>query len=297
MKKTLRVCALTLVALSAMPSCGDDDYATMMQKKVATALGNDFREYRFFSYPTNDYGVGTAYVLPSVSDAPSDKNFFCDSQACLSGSGPTIDASDLTLGGYAAVGGGGGTIALSEKEQSSISANLVLPQVYGLLKVGASAGSKSGVTTSLTIDQAYPRKLQRGRVYGLLSAQGVADSHLKEAFNKGTLAFVVGDVVIKAMTVDICVDKASNAALDAALSSNVGKVLGSGSSFSVQVAASTTGCYKLMTSKPVVAAALVAKQPKAGGLEASAGDDFLVAGWKRSDLGASNRGRLEVTKN
>jgi hypothetical protein len=271
------------------------DYATMMQKAVKKAVGGDFSAYRFFSYPTNNFGVGTAYDVRGVNEQPSDDNYICTptTPSCLDISQPinspqTAQKADLTLGGIAAVGEGG-TITLSHDEETNVTANLLLPKIYNLLQLGAGTDVKHGVTTNLVIDEATVRKLDRNETESRIKA--LPDTNkVKQAFGNGSLAIVIGDVMISAMRVSICVDTAVNPSLNASLSSAVGKVLGDPAKLQVGVTKDDKGCYSLEVAKPVIVAALAAKQHRKGVLMGEARrqntwNDFTVTRIGQAEVG------------
>ena len=256
----------------------EEDYVKIMQDKFQKIFQTD--GYTFFGYPTNNFGVGTIYAMTSANDKPNDGNFWCDAEFCLGLNKPGGTPMDwLELGGFAAVGQNGGTVTFTESQQTDISAKVVMPQVYEMLKLGGSADYKRGVKVTVQLDQAFPRKLRRQPTIDFLRKLP-DDNDLKKKFQQGALAIVVADIVVKSMSVSICVDTSKNAGLDTALNGSVGKVLGDGASLQVSISKSTSGCYGLVTTRPVIVAARAARQPGAGVLEATDDDwkDFTPTG-------------------
>jgi hypothetical protein len=76
--------SLVLAGLSVfLASCGGVKYSKLMTQKLRQSLGSDFKNYQTFSYPTNNYGLITAYTPPPERQAPKDEDFFCDMWNCL----------------------------------------------------------------------------------------------------------------------------------------------------------------------------------------------------------------------
>ena len=281
---------------------GCPSYSEMMQKDLRTALGDDFKKYYFFSYPTNNFGIGTMYTVADDGSI-SDDGELCASDSCFQVvpstapppsppastpiTGPTVES--LSLSGYANVGGGG-AITLSQKDVTKVSANLVLPKIYNVLQVGAGVDTSRGVTTKIVIDEAFKRFLDKIKTEAFIKSLPNTDQR-KVDFLSGKLAYVNADVVVRSMSVDICVDQAVNANLNAALSSNVGKILGDGAQLQVGVNRSSNGCYNLSVTKPVVAAVRTVKQRSAGVLEAATPSSDWYVDHNPVALRSSDNGR------
>jgi hypothetical protein len=271
-----------VAVLLALLGCGSVDYSKIMQQRVVQVLGADYKGYQPFSYPTNNYGLATMYD----GDATA-AQFICDTWNCLNVAAPPTDANlQMSLNGFAAVGGDGGTISLSDTEQSSLALNVLLPQLYSILNVNGGY-SKSNVTeTTLTIGQAYPRLLRRLQLIPFLQALPSNDQRL-QAYKAGRLSIVVGDVVVKGLSLTIKVNNSAATNLDAKFAPNVPKEASfSNADLSVKFSSSNTGQYSFQVSQPVVLLRLAATQPGAAGQEAGS-DDFR--GWPKTVIAAPLR--------
>ena len=262
--------ASALVVLMLV-GCDSTDYAGFMRERLQSVLGTSplwaGTSYTWFSYPTNNFGVATTFLLTDKEPTPNENTQRCATYSCL-GIAPSADpVTARTVGGFVDVGSGG-TIKLTEKETKSLSASAVLPKVYEILKVDIGAGVESTVTTDLTLGPAYIRVLDKLKYETMLSQLPNADPR-GQAFASGGLAVVVADVMLESMSVTIAVDTKKNLTLGAALDGAVNKIVGDGAKLQVSVSKNVDGSYTLVSKDPVIVAALVKKQSAGGRLSAA----------------------------
>jgi hypothetical protein len=283
---------------------GAISYGNLMQQKVKAALGGDFKDYQWLSYPTNNFGLVTAFVLPKPRAKPSDKNEWCATFTCLGMEDkqiPTDPAQVLSVAGYADTGEGGGPLNLTDEEKKSLTISAVLPAVYRLLGVNAGAGSTSDIKTELTMGPATKRFLKKQRMLDYIN-QLPASNKLKQAFDQNRLALVVADVVIDSLDITITPNKDKNANLDAKLNSSVGQVLGSGSDLTLKVDSATNGTYHLKVERPVIIARLTLTQPFEGRGPGGtlppkfSGKLFEWSGWVPTIVGAASQKHSSTTQ-
>lgn len=253
-----------------------EDYAAVMTTKVRAALGKDFKDYIWSSYPTDNFGLATAYD-PERGKSFSDENFLCATWSCLKQTVPAQSDQKLSVNGYAEVGDNGGIITLTEKVQTDLGANLVLPEIYQILKISADVGSTRNVETRLSLGRVYPRKLVRSKMTDYIGTLPSNDP-LKRAFTDGRLVLIVADIVVDSMTIDIKIDTTKEAKLDAELASKlagmVGKIIDS-AKIGLHIKKATNGEYQLEVTKPVVLAVLPRQQPAAGVLALAQDNEWL----------------------
>ena len=148
---------LACASLVALAGC-KEEYSKVMQQKIKTVLGDDFEGYTWSSYPTDNFGIATSYD-PAKGDGFGDMNFLCATWSCLGMAVPADPEKKLNIAGFADVGNNGGTIKLSEKENTDLAASVVLPEIYQIVKVSADADASTDVKTQMTLGRVYPRKL------------------------------------------------------------------------------------------------------------------------------------------
>jgi hypothetical protein len=241
-----------------------------MTKKVRDSLGDDYKDYSSFSYPTNNFGLLTLYTPSGGSEKVYDRDFLCDMWNCIGVADNNIPADQkkaLAMNGYAAAGDDGAAITLTEKESKTIALDATLPEIYKVLKLSGSVSNSSVVETDLKLGRAYPRKARRAELSQYLNNLPAGDKR-KVAYLKGDLLLIVADVVVDSIQVTIKADSDLSAKLDAAIGApvgNAGKIF-KDASMSVKATSSTKGTYTFEVTKPVILMRLAKKQPAGGEL-------------------------------
>lgn len=271
MRLATMLCAA--VSLSVTVGCKSFDYTKVMRQRVSSALGPEFQRYQVLSYPTDNFGVATMF-----DGSANNANFLCDTWNCLGINPVPTDESRLRdVNGFAAVGGGGATISLTEKEKTDIALNLLLPEIYQIVNAGGGYQKKQVVSTTLTIGQAYPRLLRRLQFLPFIQALPKTDLR-REAFDAGRLAVIVGDVVLTGVSLKVNLNQTAAGNLDATFDPALPiKVkLFNGAQLGVKVTKEAEGVYTFEMPRPVVAMRLAKKQPAAGSLQAARNFDDWV---------------------
>lgn len=265
-------------------ACRSTNYAALMQKKVQQALGNtgiygNVKDYTWFAYPTNNFGLGTTFALDNSTDKPSEINQECATWRCIGmeNAVPTLPEEVRKFGGYADVGGDGGTITLSETEKRDVALKVVLPEIYKVLDLGVGFKNSRTVKTTLSLGRVYPRTLARQKFVDYITALPPTDRR-KAAYDRGLLAVAVADYMIDSMDVDIQLDTTRDVDLNAKLSQSLNQVVGKDAAVNVKVSGGTNGQYRLTVTKPVILATLIRKQPR-GGVLGSEDDRRLWKDW------------------
>lgn len=255
------------------------NYNDVMNKKVKAVLGNEFKDYQSFSFPTDNFGLITAYTPKDNTDKPKDKDFLCDTWECLNMANniPTDPELIKNINGFAAVGENGADITLTVSEKSDIAFNALLPKIASILSIGGGFDKNKNVVTELQAGPFFVRKLRRQRMTDFINGLPPT-SAMKRAFDQGKLVLVVGDVVSTGMKVRVKADSNTKANIDAKIGAPggtgvVSKVF-TDSSFGFKVTREENGEYTFQTTRPVVVLRLAKHQPASGILEANADDDW-----------------------
>jgi hypothetical protein len=228
-------------------------YSEIVGKKIKDALGGDYKNYDVVSYPTDNFGLGTMYAGPSKT--VKDEDYVCATFSCLGVS----SRADMSLEGFADVGDNGPSVNLTQEEKQQVGLGGVLPILFKVIGIDFSANQNKVSITDLSIGQALPRKLLRPRFNAYMSSPGT-EKLLRDDFNQGKLTVIVGDVVLKSLSVDIKTTGDLTAKLDASVSAGVSRtpLLG------VSLSKSGEGEFKLVAVNPVVVLRLPKRQPAAG---------------------------------
>lgn len=256
----LLLCLFALVASSTQARA--EDYGAILEKKVKSVLGaKKFKHYEWISYPTNNFGVMTLFIVKKRGAKPKPEDQECATFSCLKMNPDTLSAKQVEdVNGYADTGKGG-VLNLTEDDKSSLSLS-TLTNLLKVLKLSGDLSYTSGVTTTLSLGTATVRFLVKDKALDYIAGLP-KDSRIAKAYSTDTLAIVVSDVMLDSMEVTLKVDKAVNAGLDAGLTkkANENKVQGDDQTVQVKVNNAGDGTYLLKVTQPVIVARLVATKP------------------------------------
>lgn len=261
MRRIAKLCAVIVSLTSSAPFLPAQDYGVVMERKIRSVLGkNDLKGYQFLSYPTNNFGLMTMYILDRKGDKPSNLNQECATFSCLGLVDPPSDAKQLkTINGYADIGFGA-PLTLTETEKNSLTLSTVLPKILSILDVSGSFDHSKGITTTMALGSVTMRFLKKGPALTFINGLP-DDSRLKRASKADLLAIVVADVVIDTMDISLQVDTSTNAAADATLTGKANQVFTGDDKLSFKLSKSTGGKYSIKVTQPVIVARLTATKP------------------------------------
>ena len=228
-----------------------------MTKAVQDALGDDFKKYHAFSYPTDNFGL-----ITSFDGAAQAGDQICATFSCV-GRIPANDREWLEVFGYADVGDGG-VITLDEKTKKKIALQTILPKMWEVLEIAGGFSSETTTTTSLDLGPGHVRFLNKLKFKKFVDNLS-ADSEYKIKYANGDLTIVTSDVVLSKMTVTVEVSQETAINLDA----KVGLVGGNKGKLGFNLSKVGEGKYTLVVDHPVIVLRLRRKQPQAGGLGVS----------------------------
>jgi hypothetical protein len=256
---------LTAICCRQQLPAATRDYGKIMQAGIRRSLGNDFREYEWMSYPTNNFGLATMYVLENENDKPSDKNQWCATYTCLGLEGkraPATPSARLTAGGYADVGTGG-PIVFSDKESSVLASDVFLPEILNVVGLGTHLAATRNARVSIRMGNVSRRILKKQAILAYLETLP-EKSAVRKALNESRLAMVVADAVIDSLEVDIDTDSGQSGDLSAALTPLLNRSMGGPATMQIQVKRDKSGQYRMLISQPVIIARLTLRRPLAG---------------------------------
>jgi len=264
-----------IVALATIALVGCNEYNEILGQKVKAALGENFKDFQIVSYPTNNFGTGTAYRT-------TDNLQLCDMWHCLGVADKDVPkdfAAWLQLSSYVGFGGNGALITLNETESRNFTIGAVVPKVVKLLKLDANLDGSNITKTELVLGRAYPRKIRPDPwVVYMNSLSPVDHKLLKTAFSDGNLTVVVEDVVLESMKATITVDKAIGGKLDAAIDVPMGAAKEfiensdlDGIKLKLSAKKETDGVYTFEVAQPVIVLTKATKQSGGGALAIGSG--------------------------
>lgn len=271
------VLGFAIAFIAALTGCNDGG-AKAFAAAVKDAIGPDVRDYQALSYPTNSFGVVTAYQSVGQGKAVSDGDFVCATWKCLgieAAKAPTRVDDQMTVridGVEYATMGKGGPIKLSAENSSDYALKVMLPKVQQVLNLGVGLDSKSVVKVQLEIGPATKRLMNKPDFVAYLNSATTRPSATKTALQKtysqGALVLVVGDVVVNSVKATVTTSKEVAPSVDAKLGGSASKIF-SDAEASFKVTKKQESTYEVESTGPVVALRLLRAQPGAGQLGAS----------------------------
>lgn len=255
-RRVLSFGLLAAFTLSSMVCHGQDFRGAM--KNI---FGKDFKDYQWLNYPVNNFGVGTAYKGNNAKF--SNKGFLCATFSCFDV--PVPKDIDKWLGvnngveDYADPGCGGPVDATLQKNKELVLA-AVLPQILSVIGVSSDLQRTSNSTAEITSARMCSRLLQQEKMNAFIRNLQNDKYGLQKAYLNDRLVLVVGDIVIREMSVHIKANQAFKAALDSKLQGQAEKVLGQGANFGVKLSKKGSLDYEMKIAEPVVAAVLGVRQ-------------------------------------
>jgi hypothetical protein len=254
-KKTLAWILLSCLFLCA--SAQSDNQRALAAMK--NAIGNILDHYSVYSYPTNNFGVGTSCRQRWFPKGP----MVCDMVDCL-GLDQVSSNERLwkTVNGYAHYGSDGGPLTLEDSLTRAYGLGLLLPKILQVLGVNVNLDSKRSRSVHLTIDSAVLRTLNYDKYKAfILSGK---NQGLKDAYDAHRLLVATSDFVL--LNYSLEVDRTDtfgatlSAKLDSLLKAGLGGVLNGKDSLGLQISRRDNSTFKISSGKPVVFAVYIMKQ-------------------------------------
>jgi len=259
MNKTI---SLLLIGICSLLNTDAQSLNARLLKAIEKAIGSDLKGYKFYSYPTDNFGVLTCY-----DKKDNDKYFITDTWNCIGHKKPPTDSSSwMDVYGYV-VPSGGGSIEVDDQTKKDYGFSIALPKIADILSVGVGFDKNSTQIIDISIGKAYKRKLLPDNLIAYFDTTQ-AKSLAKKGFEKGTLKIIVADVVITGIKAKVTLsDSTTIANIEAKIGSSKSKVF-SDASLKVKIAKVKKGTYTLSINHPVIFAYLPKRQPGAGELGA-----------------------------
>jgi len=256
MNSFVRHLAALVCVLAFASSCNAQDFKQVMKQ----AFGNDYRDYQWLDYPINNFGVATAYT--GVKDRVDRRGFLCATFTCLGVKQNPVDIEGwMRVNDFADVGCGGQLDAKLDRNKGSI-LNSLLPKIFNVVGLTANLETVRNTKAEIKLASMCSRQLQQGKMIGFIKGLTVETDTfgLKQAYDRGRLVLVIGDLVMKSMTIKLQADNKLNAQLDAKLGGASEKVLGQGAEFGVKISKSSSKDYELTVTDPVIVAVLAVRE-------------------------------------
>jgi hypothetical protein len=255
-----RCIVLFCAALPLLLLSGCVDYANEIHKALKRTYGRDFPDYTFRWTPTGTFGVGTMY-LKDVKDPEKpakegmliglSQNWFVQNVA-----GQEKEALLTKI----IVAGPLGSTSLKEDISRKTALNAFVPNLRGILSLGADVNMEKGVQVTLKAAEAVNHRINWTE-FLIAMRDGKIKPEIKEHFQKHDCLIVEGDIVLSGYEATVTVNEKLNPELNAKLTGAVGKVLDKDSQVKGSFSSSTGRIFEVKAVNPVVVAILLKEPP------------------------------------
>lgn len=252
----LCACALLLLPVTSVQ-------AQNLSAAMKTVFGSQFRNYQWLDYPTDNYGVGTAYRDKRTTTDP--RKFLCATFTCLN-INPTPAMGDDWLelrrqGMQFANKGCGGTLDAALKKQSKTALNALLPLLLNAVGIGAEFSRERDSNATLTVASACDRRLLPGPYNKYIADLKDDPFELRTAQQNSELVVVRGDIVITSFVVTLGKNSKLHAKLDAELKGKAEKLAGEKAKVSAEVTRNSEGQIVIKSTSPLIVGLIAVRQP------------------------------------
>jgi hypothetical protein len=189
-----------------------------------------------------------------------------------------------------------GDAQLTKTISQGVSLSAVLPNIYGVLELDPGVDLTHGVDVTLTATSASNRRLNWTQLQQAINS-GMINASTKKHLADRDVVIGAADIVLGGYAATVKLNDKSDAKLKAALSNNVGKVLGKGAGLNLQITGGENGTYQITSKQPVIAAVLYLDPPaqrprgRAAGGEVDLGDLY---NWKKVTLDPAKTREVEL---
>lgn len=232
------------------------------ENALKKAIGYDLNGYKLYSYPTNNFGIGTSCVRRWDPNSL----MVCDMIKCFGLENTAVNSyAWKSVNGFAFFGEGG-TISMNDTINNILGIGMLLPKVFKVLSLDFNGGINNSRSVKVTIDSALKRHL----IYDSLVryVRSLPDgSQMRSAFNNRRLALVTSDFVLLGYKVEINPKDSFGINLTARLDSlltSQDSIQVNKEFLSLNVSRSANGSYTILSKRPVVLAVSVRRQRSLG---------------------------------
>jgi hypothetical protein len=231
--------------------------STEIAKAIANALGKDVRGYKIYSYPIDNFGVGTACLnkwTPKGIVVCDMIEFFN-----LKNEKPGSDKWKW-LNGYA-YEATGNSINLKDTITNNYGLTLLLPKILKMLSINFDAHIKNSKSIELTIDSAVIRHLDYLKVKAYIDAFPEGNK-IKTAFESKRMLVATSDIALLKYSLTINLKDNFGITLSGKIDSamKISSFVLNKDSLGVSISKIQNGTYVVSSSKPVIFGIYVQKQ-------------------------------------
>jgi hypothetical protein len=251
-------CLICFISLFLTQYLYSQKLSTLSLKKLRENIGVDLKGYEFYSYPTNNFGVGTSCINKWIPKG----NMVTDMIESYGLSNiPSSNYSWKTVNGFAFMGEDGVSIKVNEDLQSVFTLEMLLPKILNILNLNTSLKNNNVKSLSLTIDSGYKRFLNYTKFIKFIEAS--PGSEIQKAYARKKLLVATSDFIVAGFSLTISKSDSLGGTLITKLDSLIksGKnVIMDKASLEMAISRNTDGSFTIVSRKPIIMAVFVKKQ-------------------------------------
>jgi hypothetical protein len=255
MKKSLTLLLLAILSWDISVAQQQSNDAVKILKN---AFGKSIKGYTIYSYPTDNYGVGTVCVVRWIPRG----SMVCDMNDTY---GLTSNKGNYeiwkTVNGYASYGTGN-PVALTDTAVSTYGASLLLPYILKTLNVDFNGQKFSSNSVKVTIDSAIIRYLNFDK-FKAYAESGIKPL-LTQVYRERKAILVTSDVVLLKYKIELNTRDSIGLKIAAKLDSSLEVEKSRADSLGIKISKNENGTYVLASSRPVILGVMIKKQKKTG---------------------------------
>ncbi|HVY75736.1 MAG TPA: hypothetical protein VG890_12940 [Puia sp.] len=256
MKKLPTILILTLTLASIRSN--SQELSKDAEKALKAAFGVDINDYKIYSYPTNNFGVGTMCAKKWVPDG-----IMLADMVTYYGLNRNDASSESwkTINGYAFYGNDGPQIKMNDTLRNILGLQMLLPKILKVLSIDLGFEKEKNKSVTVTIDSAMKRFLQFGKWKAMIDKLPKTDP-VSKAYDAKKILIATSDFVLLNYSVDINREDSFGIKLGLKIDSliNIGKFTFDKDSLGLVISHNQTGGYSIRSNKPLVIGVIVKKR-------------------------------------
>jgi hypothetical protein len=273
-------CLQAVVLLSVIFSSSasrSQTYGQTLSRQWRNTLGLHSSDgaFRWFAYPTDNFGIITSYLAPAGRPL-TDADRICATWTCLGFDPSKIPADESRYTTAAGIADSKLTASfeLANDKQGRAAATLLLANLFNALAIDGPVTISEDVRFDLRAVQVFRRSLNPAKFQDYLASAPA--SPIRDVWRSGRLTYIAADLLARDLQLTLEVDPRTDPQLAAQISRAMAK-LGRDGISSIRISSPWAGGYVVQFSGFMVLAAQLRHQP---GSVLSPEDGHSAASWR-----------------
>jgi hypothetical protein len=266
-----------LSLIFSSPASRSQTYGQTLSRQWRNTLGLHASDgaFRWFAYPTDNFGVLTSYLAPPGSQL-TDADRICATWTCLGVDPSKIPADEVRFTSVAGIADSElrSSFELVNDQQGRAAVTLLLANLFNALAIDGPVTFSRDVRFDLRAVQVFKRSLNLSEFQDYLATAPA--SPIRDAWRSGRLTYIASDIVARDLQLTIEVDPHADPLMVAQISRAMAK-LGRDGISGIRISSPWKGGYVVQFSGFMVLATQLRHQPGPG---PSPADGHSGASWR-----------------